>query len=220
MHCKQVGPKYGASPKTIRNIWCKRSWKHATKHLWTPKNIQLIPKVTLAQPAASTNDFRCGTLIVHDTGFRAKANGGPVSHTTGSIHQQLQTLHEGNGTPCGSWNYPLHGSPDLPLIFLYPAVLGTATHPIPATEPRSFPSSLHALSCSALAFQPLVLSPRPSTPPPWLYPQRQGPAAANIMAMILSSLLNPAHSAAAFSPSPPSVLLPLARGTGFDPQHP
>jgi hypothetical protein len=33
--CKTIAPKYGVSPKTIRDIWRGRTWLHATEHLWT-----------------------------------------------------------------------------------------------------------------------------------------------------------------------------------------
>ena len=34
LFCKSVAPKYGVSPKTIRDIWRCRTWSHATEHLW------------------------------------------------------------------------------------------------------------------------------------------------------------------------------------------
>jgi len=35
LHCKAVAPKYGVTPKTIRDVWSGRSWAEATRHLWT-----------------------------------------------------------------------------------------------------------------------------------------------------------------------------------------
>jgi hypothetical protein len=35
LHCKQVAPKYGVTPKTIRDVWSGRSWAEATRPLWT-----------------------------------------------------------------------------------------------------------------------------------------------------------------------------------------
>jgi hypothetical protein len=35
LKCKIIGPKYGVSPKTIRDIWRGRTWKDATKTQWT-----------------------------------------------------------------------------------------------------------------------------------------------------------------------------------------
>lgn len=33
--CKVIAPKYGVTPKTIRDIWRGRTWIQATQHLWT-----------------------------------------------------------------------------------------------------------------------------------------------------------------------------------------
>jgi len=35
LHCKTIAPKYGVTPKTIRDVWSGRSWAEATRHLWT-----------------------------------------------------------------------------------------------------------------------------------------------------------------------------------------
>jgi hypothetical protein len=35
LQCKVLGPKYGVSAKTIRDIWSGRTWTEATKHIWT-----------------------------------------------------------------------------------------------------------------------------------------------------------------------------------------
>mmetsp|Transcript_8021 Transcript_8021/g.18312 ORF Transcript_8021/g.18312 Transcript_8021/m.18312 type:complete len:326 (-) Transcript_8021:14-991(-) len=40
LHCKSVAPKYGVTPKTIRDVWSGRSWAEATKHLWTPEEVK------------------------------------------------------------------------------------------------------------------------------------------------------------------------------------
>ena len=33
--CKGIAPRFGISPKTVRDIWRGRTWLHATQHLWT-----------------------------------------------------------------------------------------------------------------------------------------------------------------------------------------
>jgi len=40
LHCKAVAPKYGVTPKTIRDVWSGRSWAEATKPLWTEEEIK------------------------------------------------------------------------------------------------------------------------------------------------------------------------------------
>ena len=40
LHCKAVAPKYGVTPKTIRDVWSGRSWAEATRPLWTEVEIK------------------------------------------------------------------------------------------------------------------------------------------------------------------------------------
>ena len=40
LHCKAVAPKYGVTPKTIRDVWSGRSWAEATRPLWTEEEIK------------------------------------------------------------------------------------------------------------------------------------------------------------------------------------
>ena len=40
LHCKQVAPKYGVTPKTIRDVWSGRSWAEATRPLWTEEEVK------------------------------------------------------------------------------------------------------------------------------------------------------------------------------------
>ena len=59
--CKKIAPKYGVSPKTIRDIWRGRTWLHATEHLWTEdekkqKLTQCAPTDSIASHAA---DAQC-----------------------------------------------------------------------------------------------------------------------------------------------------------------
>jgi hypothetical protein len=37
--CKKLGPKYGVTAKTIRDIWYGRTWQAATRHLWTNEEV-------------------------------------------------------------------------------------------------------------------------------------------------------------------------------------
>jgi len=40
LHCKSIAPKYGVTPKTIRDVWSGRSWAKTTRHLWTDEEIR------------------------------------------------------------------------------------------------------------------------------------------------------------------------------------
>ena len=40
MHCKGIAPKFGVSPKTVREIWAGRAWARATLKEWTEAEIE------------------------------------------------------------------------------------------------------------------------------------------------------------------------------------
>jgi hypothetical protein len=37
--CRNLAPRYGVTPKTIRDVWSGRTWVEATRHLWTEDEI-------------------------------------------------------------------------------------------------------------------------------------------------------------------------------------
>lgn len=54
-----VSRKYGVSPKAVRDIWNKRTWRHATRALWTEddelqhaKNLKVVDDVAAQKAAA------------------------------------------------------------------------------------------------------------------------------------------------------------------------
>ena len=40
-----VAKRFGVSPKTIRDIWSKKTWAATTAHLWSEKGIKLTAQV-------------------------------------------------------------------------------------------------------------------------------------------------------------------------------
>mmetsp|Transcript_130560 Transcript_130560/g.194451 ORF Transcript_130560/g.194451 Transcript_130560/m.194451 type:complete len:351 (-) Transcript_130560:71-1123(-) len=38
-HCRTLAPRYGVTPKTIRDVWSGRTWAEATRHLWTEEEV-------------------------------------------------------------------------------------------------------------------------------------------------------------------------------------
>lgn len=38
-HCRTIAPRYGVTPKTIRDVWSGRTWAEATRHLWTAEEV-------------------------------------------------------------------------------------------------------------------------------------------------------------------------------------
>ena len=155
-----------------------------------------------------------------DFGARYGADRCRASQSIAPINQ-VETSDPENEAACNvlkmSGNYPPHGSQDLPCIFPPPTIIAIGNHSEQTNDIFPGLPYLPAIPFSTLPFQPSILSPRPSTPPPWLYPQRQSPSSADLMAMILSSLLCPAVPATAASPPPPPVLLPRASNTSRRP---
>ena len=56
VECKAIAPKYGVTPKTIRDIWRGRTWIQATGHLWTEEE-----RIQRAQDDSSSDDEEEGT---------------------------------------------------------------------------------------------------------------------------------------------------------------
>ena len=54
--CKTIAPKYGVSPKTIRDIWRGRTWLHATEHLWTEEDKRQKPSCRSAAPHSQISE--------------------------------------------------------------------------------------------------------------------------------------------------------------------
>ena len=54
--CKAIAPKYGVTPKTIRDIWRGRTLIQATEHLWTEEE-----RIQRAQDDSSSDDEEEGT---------------------------------------------------------------------------------------------------------------------------------------------------------------
>ena len=54
MHCRTLAPKFGVTPKTIRDVWSGRTWAEATRHLWTPEEISQRKRMRSERPSAKT----------------------------------------------------------------------------------------------------------------------------------------------------------------------
>ena len=39
MRARNLAPRFGVTPKTIRDVWSGRTWIEATRHLWTDEEI-------------------------------------------------------------------------------------------------------------------------------------------------------------------------------------
>ena len=52
MHCRTLAPKFGVTPKTVRDVWSGRTWAEATRHLWTPEEISQRKHMRSERPSA------------------------------------------------------------------------------------------------------------------------------------------------------------------------
>jgi hypothetical protein len=69
VRCKTIAPKYGVTPKTIRDIWRGRTWIQATEHLWTEEE-----KIQRAQGDSSSSDDEDGNDVRPSARGRAASN--------------------------------------------------------------------------------------------------------------------------------------------------
>ena len=60
--CKTLAPKYGVSPKTIRDIWRGRTWLHATESLWTDEEKLQKSWKSTSTSRNSSEPNHCGDL--------------------------------------------------------------------------------------------------------------------------------------------------------------
>mmetsp|Transcript_48369 Transcript_48369/g.96855 ORF Transcript_48369/g.96855 Transcript_48369/m.96855 type:complete len:291 (+) Transcript_48369:79-951(+) len=55
-HCRTIAPRYGVTPKTIRDVWSGRTWAEATRHLWTPEEVVQRAKRDAARRTSPKKD--------------------------------------------------------------------------------------------------------------------------------------------------------------------
>jgi len=55
-HCRTLAPKYGVTPKTIRDVWSGRTWAEATRHLWTEEEVLHRAKRAATKNKGSSRD--------------------------------------------------------------------------------------------------------------------------------------------------------------------
>jgi hypothetical protein len=66
MHCRTLAPKYGVTPKTIRDVWSGRTWAEATRHLWTPEEIAQRKRMQSERSNAKTESQSCSDDLETD----------------------------------------------------------------------------------------------------------------------------------------------------------
>jgi hypothetical protein len=97
--CKVIAPKFGVSPKTVRDIWRGRTWLHATQHLWTDEE----KKVKADQDRIAMN--RTVDINSHSSHSHLSApQGTPVEATCRIQAASLDRL--GYPDPCTQFAHP------------------------------------------------------------------------------------------------------------------
>eukprot|EP00292_Cryptomonas_paramecium_P033637 CAMPEP_0113705124 /NCGR_PEP_ID=MMETSP0038_2-20120614/26946_1 /TAXON_ID=2898 /ORGANISM="Cryptomonas paramecium" /LENGTH=516 /DNA_ID=CAMNT_0000630073 /DNA_START=232 /DNA_END=1779 /DNA_ORIENTATION=- /assembly_acc=CAM_ASM_000170 len=93
-HCKVLAPRYGVTPKTIRDIWRGRTWVHATQHLWTEE------ERTQRLASGATDPSHDGDDSDHEGGAD-NADGESDSSSTAQPRQSNRTADDASST-CSS----------------------------------------------------------------------------------------------------------------------
>ena len=70
LHCKAIAPKYGVTPKTVRDIWNGRTWWQTTKQYWSKEEkawraFQMMPDTFPSPTAAGTQGGTAGLPMAH-----------------------------------------------------------------------------------------------------------------------------------------------------------
>eukprot|EP00291_Cryptomonas_curvata_P018827 CAMPEP_0172167308 /NCGR_PEP_ID=MMETSP1050-20130122/9498_1 /TAXON_ID=233186 /ORGANISM="Cryptomonas curvata, Strain CCAP979/52" /LENGTH=314 /DNA_ID=CAMNT_0012838081 /DNA_START=95 /DNA_END=1035 /DNA_ORIENTATION=- len=92
MGCKLIAPKFGVSPKTIRDIWRGRTWIHATEHLWTDEERLLHAQRVAAGDADSGADADADTASYDDEPPASSSAAPPPDAASADIHTLLLAL--------------------------------------------------------------------------------------------------------------------------------
>ena len=60
-----VGVRFGVSPKTVRDIWARRSWTQETRPLWAPGELPCPPPERRPRPAGAARGpaRACGEAV-------------------------------------------------------------------------------------------------------------------------------------------------------------
>ena len=171
--CKSIAPRYGVSPKTIRDIWRGRTWLHATDHLWPgdekwQRESKTSQKASRdAKPKLPAAESECTKQHLHESSaLRALAHHhssispidpGPIPYETTNLRWQDSIMHctaLQRRAALPSSLIPMHG-----LSRVSPAILSAAV-----ASSSAFARSLSAQVASR------TMQAAPLLGPPWLVP--------------------------------------------------
>ena len=200
IHCKSIGPKFGVSPKTIRDIWRGRTWTEATKHLWTPEehtqittqNPRLDRALKLELSDSSDEELAIPTLRVPNNQYPADSQAGGRVMSSSHLHSRSNIVSQPHySSNAGAFSHSDNQRGAFPGCIA--AERETARDwPLPAAagvDPKRLPASAPtAIAAGGLARGGSYVPPMQALHPTLLT------AAATPMpalAMLLSSLLRP-----------------------------
>ena len=86
LHCKAIAPKYGVTPKTIRDVWSGRSWAKTTRHLWTEEETR---RRGAGEPEGDENDDDMGA---HGAAHRLPMQGMQHGYSGGDFNSLNPSL--------------------------------------------------------------------------------------------------------------------------------
>ena len=178
--CKSIAPKYGVSPKTIRDIWRGRTWLHATQHLWTEEDMlyksQMAAKCArhTLHKQAGVGDEKHAAVAAPWAAAAAPHHGfGGASHASSLPSTPCPILGQSRML-CRSW--PPTGAPAFPMHSLSSAIASHAAllesagrRCIPSTPfpppPSPWPACAGASWPAEAAAAALALPPPPAVDP-------------------------------------------------------
>ena len=207
INCKAIGPKFGVSPKTIRDIWRGRTWTEATKHLWTPDERKRI----FLESARVNHSFRSDRSESSEDDLAAEDH--QVAAPCTNFYANQIARHNAEAFPQSIQNgrqiFPMHDPTNKSVANWPSRVIDCTTTGTPRTDVAgswSFPPHLHTrpqLSASAAcapslgnlpafgqfglpSLAPFFQQHQQPAPPP---PPPVAPMSSVTLAMVLSSFL-------------------------------
>ena len=220
IHCKTIGPKFGVSPKTIRDIWRGRTWTEATKHLWTPDERGRVTAQSFKPDPSESSDDDLPASPKHAT--KSSIATDSLCYQPNQHCNNAGFAPEMRSAPCAALGWMQRDSRN----FLFPGEAVTETQHITAITGRwnHLPLNLHGLITPAAPSMFTAASTGHFLPPPLqlplLQPQLPPPPPPPLMsssdvAFVLSSLLRQNAAAAASPALLPPAFRPPAYGAGL-----
>jgi hypothetical protein len=166
---RSIGPKFGVSPKTVRDIWQGRTWTEATKYHWTVGDSLVMAKKAHGKIKGKLDDhdkhgdYKDCRVETHSLGktdvfwvFRP-TDARPICNSSATAHGSMPVQQERR------IHFPIESSPRL--LPALSTLLRSASFD-PPLLPKSPPPDVGNRLLLLPPAQPLRLPPMLLTPPP------------------------------------------------------